>query len=449
MQNDRTSRPRADKLAFRRSALIEIMLFLAIAAGVDLAFFAGDRFWEVYPHPFWILVLLITVQYGTNEGLMAAVAASLALLLGNMPEQSVYQDLYAYLLEVSTRPLLWCTAAIALGELREKQMTERDALREELNASEHRATTLASAYDTLKRHKGDLEIRIAGAPQTLIDAIQAACRMTAAREEDILSAAADIIRKTVNPGAFSLYLPDGDTLSLKHAHGWDEATASYATAFAPGSALYQAVMVNGECVHIARETGEKILDDQGVLVCPLTCPEEARPIGMLKIEQLDFTKLTISNVALCEMLGRWIGAAIVRAQQSVAPAPALFHPRHRLHTGQFFAHQSRYLEGLAKRIGFDASMVTVTLTNAGELTESEYSNALEALRETVEKTLRYVDQAFETPESDSDAAILLPNTAKNDVTFVITKLKQSLEKRLEKTAPHAAFEFDTKVLHSA
>jgi len=68
--------------------LLEIVFLLAVVLMVDHTFFAGDRFWGVQPHPFFFIVLLISVQYGAIEGLVTALLASTALLAGNIPEQN-------------------------------------------------------------------------------------------------------------------------------------------------------------------------------------------------------------------------------------------------------------------------------------------------------------------------------------------------------------------------
>ena len=42
----------------RRSALVEIALFLAVALAFDMLVLDGARYRDVQPHPFWALVLL-------------------------------------------------------------------------------------------------------------------------------------------------------------------------------------------------------------------------------------------------------------------------------------------------------------------------------------------------------------------------------------------------------
>ena len=79
-------------LGLRRSAVIEVGLYVTIALALDSFFFAGERFSAIDPHPFWPLVLLIATQYGTSEAMFAASVASVALLAGNIPPQSISQD---------------------------------------------------------------------------------------------------------------------------------------------------------------------------------------------------------------------------------------------------------------------------------------------------------------------------------------------------------------------
>jgi len=47
----------------RVSAILEIAMFLGVALAADRIFFDGSRFRSAPQHPFWILVLLVAVQY--------------------------------------------------------------------------------------------------------------------------------------------------------------------------------------------------------------------------------------------------------------------------------------------------------------------------------------------------------------------------------------------------
>src|ERR1051325_8904394 len=111
---------RRSVVGIRLSAIVEPFAFLGIALLLDQFYFAGNRFWTLEPHPFWLLVALVSVQYGTNEGVFAAAASAIVLLSGKLPVQSIDTDFYAHVLHLGARPLLWLVSAIMLGELRNR-----------------------------------------------------------------------------------------------------------------------------------------------------------------------------------------------------------------------------------------------------------------------------------------------------------------------------------------
>ena len=120
--------PEARPRALRLVGLVEIALFFAAALALDWGLFEADRFREVQPHPFWLIVLVAALQYGTNEGLAAAAAATAALLVGNIPPPTIEQDIYDYYLSLSANPVMWMIAAVLIGEMRNRQITERTLL---------------------------------------------------------------------------------------------------------------------------------------------------------------------------------------------------------------------------------------------------------------------------------------------------------------------------------
>src|SRR5579863_4119153 len=108
-----------------RSAIVEIAVFLSAVVLLDFMFGDGTRFINTTLHPFWIIVLLVTVQYGPIEALIAALLSSAVLLVGNLPEQSLNETMYQYILRVTFNPTLWIMTALILGSLRARQRAER------------------------------------------------------------------------------------------------------------------------------------------------------------------------------------------------------------------------------------------------------------------------------------------------------------------------------------
>src|SRR5579883_1800733 len=165
---------RASVLGIRCSALLEIALLLVATLLVDRIFFDGTRFRSLAIHPFWIPILLVSAQYGTNAGLAAALSSSVALLAGNLPPQGIFQDRFAWLFAISRTPLLWFTASVVLGELRSRHLRESEKMRVDLAEAARRENVLIEAYKRLETAKEALETRVAGQLRTALALYEAA-----------------------------------------------------------------------------------------------------------------------------------------------------------------------------------------------------------------------------------------------------------------------------------
>src|SRR5215217_2286450 len=154
-------------LGLRVSALIETLVFLAIALLVDAWIGAGDRFSEIAPHPFWIIVLLVSTYYGTNEGLATAALCAIAALAGHIPEQGFNEERTAWLLRVTADPVLWIMAALLLGEIRSGHRHRYEALKEKLENAKRQVSAITQAYEMLSDAKSTLELRVAAQTQTV------------------------------------------------------------------------------------------------------------------------------------------------------------------------------------------------------------------------------------------------------------------------------------------
>ena len=130
----------------RRSAIIETVGLLFVLTAIDLVFGNGDRFATTSPHPFWLVVLLISAQYGPREGLTAALLSSTFLLLGNMPERSLSETMYDYVWIVSQQPFFWIVTALVLGGIRARQIEERDVLIEQVRLVNETSVAIIENY---------------------------------------------------------------------------------------------------------------------------------------------------------------------------------------------------------------------------------------------------------------------------------------------------------------
>jgi hypothetical protein len=125
--------------------LVLVSLIMALGwlvPGLDVA--------SLQPSPYWIPILLLSLQYGTVAGLLAAAVATCLYAFNGFPEQSIGENLFAYFLRIWASPMLWIGVAVLLGQFRLRQIEVKQDLRRQLDQRISEATTLAKYVDQLE-----------------------------------------------------------------------------------------------------------------------------------------------------------------------------------------------------------------------------------------------------------------------------------------------------------
>jgi polysaccharide biosynthesis protein PelD len=414
-------------LGIRSSAALEIAVFLAMALAIDHAFLDGARFRSMPQHPFWILVLLISAQYGTAEGLLAAVASSAALLVHNVPPQTVSQDRFMWLFEVLRLPLAWIFASLVLGGLRTRQIRERERLRRALAEASHREQKLSEAYKRLDAAKAALETRVATQLRTAVGLYESARAIEKLDPSEVLLGVSNLIRSVMNPEKFSLYLLDNSGLELALEEGWS-AKDTFPRRYAAGDAIFEEVVGRQRVLSVANPEDEAVLSGAGMIAAALVAPDAGRVIGMLKIEKLGFLDLTFSNVQTLKALCQWIAAAYENALRfQAARTEGIVNAETNLFAYGFLARQLSLLTLLARRIGFDLTIIVVRLENPSELTQDQRRLVPVAFSRAVAHSLRQSDLAFDYQRTGTEFAIVLPATRIEGAHIAIDKIKTALD----------------------
>jgi polysaccharide biosynthesis protein PelD len=438
---------RSSSFGVRHPAFLEIALFLALALAIDWFFLDGTRFHSMSLHPFWILVLLVTVQYGTNAGLFAALASTVALLAGNVPLQPAFQDRFQWLFETMRLPLLWCLTAVTLGELRMRQIRERERLRNQVAEASRRDKILTDGYKRLNAVKEALETRVAGQLRTAVSLYEAARAIEKLDPAEVLLGVSSLIRSVMNPEKFSLYLLRNGVLELAFSEGWTSEDR-FPRLYTPADRLFQETVGRQRVVSVANPEDERLLAGVGLIAAPIIAPDTGHLAGMLQIEKLGFLDLNFSNVQTFKVLCEWIGAAYDNAlRYQTARSEGVMNDRTELFAYGFLARQLSLFTLLARRIGFDLTMIIVRLENSGELTDEQQVRVPLAFGQVVSKVLRKSDLAFDYQRTGAEFAVVLPATKANGANMVVDKLQDGIKLELAAEAPQARFAFSVHAIH--
>lgn len=435
-------------LGIRVSAIIEALLMLAAFVIVDAVFFAGDRFWNVNPHPFWVVVLLVAAQYGTAEGILAAALATLFYLIGNMPAQPEGLDRYDYLYDVFINPILWFVVGWGLGELRQRHIRERNRILKELEDSQQREELISDSYKFVKTRKENLEVQVSGQLASSIEAYRAAKAVETLDPKSVMQGVERLVKSVLGPQKFSLYIFHDNKLSATILHGWHPSDG-YNQEIDSYSPLYQAVVGQQDTLVVANEQQEVALDGQGILAGPILDPDTRRVVGMLKVEQMDFVSLSLNTVETFRALCEWIGTALINARNyQTVKSEAVINPERGLLTYNYFKRQSDYLAKLAKRVNFHLSLLVIKISDPKSMTDADRITVARQIGESVKSALRSVDLAFDYQTDGEEYSILLPATNLPGANIVRDKIAKDLDRQF-KSKRDAGFSFIVSALHEA
>lgn len=417
-------------LGLRTSAVLEMLFGLVAIALLDYFFGTGDRFWNVNPHPFWAVVIIIAAQYGTGEGLLSAILATLFLLVGNLPEQQEGIAHFTYIYTIAINPILWVVAGWLLGELRQRHIRERNALVRELEDSSQRENLIAESYSFVKSRKESLEIQVSGQLTSSIEAYRAAKSVETLDPKSVMQGVERLVKSVLGPQKFSLYLFNDNRLTATIIHGWtpEDKFLQEIDSYNP---IYRSVVGQRELLVVANEDHELTLNNQGIMAGPIMDADGRQVVGMLKVEQMDFTSLSLNSVETFRALCEWIGTALINARNyQTIKSDAITSPDHNMFSYSYFKRQSEYMRVLAKRVGFNLSMLVIKLNDAKNLSDNDRIMIAHQIGESVKSVLRSVDLAFDYQTDGEEYSILLPATTQSGAAIVRDKIASDMDRHL-------------------
>jgi hypothetical protein len=317
------------------AALLEIAVLFGLIIG--LAWLTGQDLADLRPHPFWVPVLLLSLQYGTVSGLLAAGIATAFTGLGQLPEQVVGETYFVYFLRIWIEPILWISSAVLLGQFRMRQIANKMELVRQVHELAAQRTSLATYAGKLRQRCDQLERRLAGRqePDGLL-MLQAIGQARAAGAPG-LNVAFSAVMAAVLPGCqASLFVCDQNrlrrTLMAPQPGGsgsaglvGDGATAHELQAVHP---LFQAVVMRGQGVSVLTAAGEAALAGQGIAAAPIRADDGAI-IGMIKVEAMDSHLLGPSTVGVLEAVAAALAGplhAMLQAQDILPGVATGFLP---------------------------------------------------------------------------------------------------------------------------
>lgn len=264
-------------------ALVEILLLMVVPGALDYFWTGFPSLAETQPHFFWLPVLLLSLQYGTVSGLLAAgVAITISALLG-FPDQEVGENHFNYLLRIWAQPVLWLLAALVLGQFRMRQIERKLELAREVAELSSQRTAIADHAKNLRARCETLEREIAGRREPNARVLLGLLGKLHAGGPAAAAAFAATFKLVLGQCAASVYKRDGDRFRLVATHGTKEGRAEVIPLHDP---LARIVAGEGRALSVLHPGEESLFAGDGLAAVPVVSGA-GNIIGILRLDAVE------------------------------------------------------------------------------------------------------------------------------------------------------------------
>ncbi len=177
----------------------------------------GAAAWLV--HPFWIPVILLAAQHGFSGALSAAITASLAYVMLDLPgaQQLLTADQYHRV--AAQLPMSWLFGALLVGFLVNRQHVRLRRQQARLRELNDQVLLLADSLESSLQRGRRLERQVAGDTSSMLALMQRLPNLDLRPGRQLLETMAPFIARYVRTTDMAVYVREGDDLVLAAACG--------------------------------------------------------------------------------------------------------------------------------------------------------------------------------------------------------------------------------------
>ncbi len=405
---------------------VESLVFFSLYLVIDWFLVQGDWLGILGAHPFWILILLSTFQYGVLGGSLVALVSTIIYFIQSPLSLNLIglSDIWA----LSMQPAQWFIAALVFGDLRHRQF-EREIEQSEKNISlDHEISVLIKDNENLKVENESLKTQASMQFRTARTVFESVSRLDKLSPKEVLAGIPNLIETAIKPKKYSIYQIQKSGLTMKYSKGWQD-KQEFDSTILKSSTLYQSLIHERKTLSVIDKVGELTLAGNGILAAPITSAYSNQVVVVVKIEEMDFNSLHAGGLDLFNIIANVIGSAYGKAEQYVYSLPGAEGYDTRLAMpAATYSQLSVWLSGLAQRMDFGLWELTIQCKP-----EAVHSSKLQHVIVSINRLVqnfRKTDLFFDLSESDLPSySILLSGIDKDKAWKVMDKFYKNLEEQ--------------------
>ncbi|MDD5496654.1 MAG: hypothetical protein PHP46_06105 [Candidatus Omnitrophica bacterium] len=300
----------------KNKVILEIILAFFIYDCVNYIFFRNNpAFATMKPHPYWLVVLLISSRYGFVPGVITGLIASAHLLIavfGGIPSKTDIEKLIEY--QNFITPIGFTIVGAVLGSIRQGYINSEREKRQSFEKLEGASKMLQGKLEAADKMRTVLEARIVGETTTVKTLYEVAKKFDILDETSIYKGCLDILAKYFQVEKASIYVISGGYYIIKAFIGWQKETAVEGK-IAAGNTIMDIAQDSASTITvkdiIAYDRANKYRAEYGKVLAMFPLKNESGEVfGVVNIEKMDFLSFTNPNIQLIEIIINWAARSL-------------------------------------------------------------------------------------------------------------------------------------------
>ena len=321
--------------------LIEIVVSLAAITLINIIWFWDNPgFFGISPHPYWIVVVGISIKYELKQSLAASFLSSLTYAVFLFVIQKfALAEFFSF--EAFKPVLFFIVFATLIGKVRSGQVIKLETALLERKSLKDRYLRLQENHDKISTVNNELADRIMYQTYSYSTIYEMAKKIRNISIEDLFPEALKFISDTIEVEKCSFYILRRGKFELISARGWDEQDRRK-SALINSNKIVKQVLEDKE-VRAAKDFLEDIetnpplsIESDVIISVPIIYGIDSKVFGIINIEKILFSRFNSDSLSLLKIVSDWISDSLNEVDKQI---PSLTMDQHLVELGQPFNGQ--------------------------------------------------------------------------------------------------------------
>ena len=353
----------------RWSSTVETIVFLAAVLVVNYLLHPDDRaYLAIDPHPFWAIIILISIRYSFRESILAAViAAGTFSYFVLFPAAGAFHFSAISLYSDFKEPLLFLIVAGVISGYTQHLTERTNVLRRLLGEKDVETTALRDANRASSEALRQLEARIAGESTSVLNLFEELARTKRLDSDGIKKDLIEVLERYVHAEVVTYYEVDRGNLqqSFTSRKGQDPGGTNLSEDILLAEALR-----SEQVAHLGQFLTESDLEGyRGLsLLAGALRDVDGEALGVVSVERLPFVDYNPYTFKMFETTIQWWGSILdERLRLEELREQSVFSEQLRLYNYNYFRGRIAQEFERARRFSLPLSLGLLRIDRYGEV----------------------------------------------------------------------------------